>query len=155
MKRIIIVVIGFLAFSSALLAQTPIELLAGSYDDHNGVKVIDVSGASMSFARPYIKKSPMGTLADKVDAVTIISLRKAHENIQGEFLARLRKALKSYQFYGKVTGEDGNVVEVYGSPIKNEAVHELVVYNPDNRVLFSIRGTYPVTELKKLEPKKQ
>jgi hypothetical protein len=53
-----------------------------------------------------------------------------------------------------VTGEDGNVVEVYGSPIKNGAVHELVVYNPDNHVRFSIRGTYPVTELQKLAPKK-
>ena len=155
MKRIITIIITFLALSCAMMAQTPVESLAESYDGQIGVKVIVADGATMSFARPYIRKSPMGSLADNVEAVTILSLKKAPENVQGEFLARLRRTMKSYQFYGKETGEDGNIVEIYGSPIKNEAVHELVVYNPDNHVLFSIRGTYPVTELKKLEPKKQ
>lgn len=137
-----------------MMAQTPVESLAESYDGQKGVKVIVADGATMSFARPYIRKSPMGPLADNVEAVTILSLKKAPDNVQGEFLARLRRTMKSYQFYGKETGEDGNIVEIYGSPIKNEAVHELVVYNPDNYVLFSIRGTYPVTELQKLAPKK-
>lgn len=155
MKRIITIIITFLALSCAMMAQTPVESLAESYDGQKGVKVIVADGATMSFARPYIRKSPMGPLADNVEAVTILSLKKAPDNVQGEFLARLRRTMKSYQFYGKETGEDGNIVEIYGSPIKNEAVHELVVYNPDNHVLFSIRGTYPVTELKKLEPKKQ
>lgn len=155
MRRIITIIIAFLAFSCAIMAQTPVESLADSYEDYKGVKVIDVSGTSMAFARPYIKKSPMGPLADNVAAVTIMSLKKAAENIQGEFLSGLRKVLKSYQFYGKVTGEDGNVLEVYGSPIKNGAVHELVVYDPDNHLLFSIRGSYPVDELLKLEPKKK
>ena len=154
MRRIIIVIISILAFSSALSAQTPVKSLADSYEDYKDVKVIDVSGTSMTFARPYIRKSPMGPLADNVEAVTILSLKKAPDNVQEEFLARLRSTMKSYQFYGKVTGEDGNVVEVYGSPIKNGVVHELVVYNPDNHVLFSIRGSYPVTELQKLAPKK-
>lgn len=154
MRRLIIVIISILAFSSALSAQTPVKSLADSCEDYKGVKVIDVSGTSMTFARPYIRKSPMGSLADNVEAVTILSLKKAPDNVQGEFLARLRRTMKSYQFYGKETGEDGNIVEVYGSPIKNGVVHELVVYNPDNYVLFSIRGTYPVTELQKLAPKK-
>jgi hypothetical protein len=63
------------------MAQTPVESLADSYEDYKGVKVIDVSGTSMAFARPYIKKSPMGPLADNVAAVTIMSLKKAAENI--------------------------------------------------------------------------
>ena len=154
MRRITTIIIAFLAFSCAALAQTPIESLAELYDSQRGVKVIGASGASMSFARPYIRKSPMGPLADNVDAVTILSLKKAPDNVQGEFLARLRKTLKSYQFYGKEKGEEGNIVEVYGSPIKNGVVYELVVYNPDNHVLFSLRGSYPVAELQKLEPKK-
>ena len=137
-----------------MLAKTPVESLADSYDGQKGVKVIVASGASMSFARPYIRKSPMGPLADNVEAVTILSLKKASGGAQGEFLTRLRGTLKSYQFYGKEKGEDGNIVEVYGSPIKNGVVHELVVYNPGNHVLFSLRGSYPVDELQKLEPKK-
>ena len=155
MRRIITIIIAFLAFSCAIMAQTPVESLADSCEDYKGVKVIDVSGTSMTFARPYIRKSPMGSLADNVEAVTILSLKKAPDNVQGEFLARLRRTMKSYQFYGKETGEDGNIVEVYGSPIKNGVVHELVVYNPDNHVLFSLRGSYPVDELQKLDPKKK
>lgn len=155
MRRIITIIIAFLAFSCAIMAQTPVESLAESYDGQKGVKVIVADGATMSFARPYIRKSPMGPLANNVEAVTILSLKKASGSAQGEFLARLRGTLKSYQFYGKETGEDGNIVEVYGSPIKNGVVHELVVYNPDNHVLFSLRGSYPVDELQKLDPKKK
>ena len=155
MRRIITIILAFFAFASSMIAKTPVESLADSYDGQKGVKVIVASGASMSFARPYIRKSPMGPLADNVQAVTILSLKKASGSAQGEFLSRLRGTLKSYQFYGKEKGEDGNIVEVYGSPIKNGVVHELVVYNPDNHVLFSLRGSYPVDELQKLEPKKQ
>ena len=150
MRRIIAIIIAFLAFSYAVLAQTPVESLADSYEGQKGVKVVVASGATMSFARPYIRKSPMGPLADNVEAVTILSLKKAPGNVQGEFWALLRRTFKSYQFYGKEKGEDGSVVEVYGSPIKNGVVHELVVYNPDNHVLFSLRGSYPVSELQKL-----
>lgn len=155
MRRIITIIIAFLAFSCAIMAQTPVESLAESYDGQKGVKVIIADGATMSFARPYIRKSPMGPLANNVEAVTILSLKKAPENVQREFLTRLRRTMKVYQFYGTEMGEDGNIVEVYGSQIKNGVVHELVVYNPDNHLLFSIRGSYPVDELLKLEPKKK
>lgn len=136
-----------------MIAQTPIVSLAQSYDGQKGVKVIDVSGTAMSFARPYIRKSPMGPMADNVSAATIISLKKAQDNVLNDFLTRLRNILNSYQLYGKTT-DDGNTVVVYGSPIKNGIVHELVVYSPDNHVVFSLRGSYPYDDLKKLEPKK-
>ena len=93
----------------------------------------------------------MGPLANNVEEVTILSLKKAPGSVLDEFHVSLRKVLKSYQFYGKEKGEDGNIVEVYGSPIINGVVHELVVYNPDNHVLFSLRGSYPVTELQALD----
>ena len=136
-----------------MIAQTPIVSLAQSYDGQKGVKVIDVSGTAISFARPYIRKSPMGPMADNVSAATIISLKKAQDNVLNDFLTRLRNILNSYQLYGKTT-DDGNTVVVYGSPIKNGIVHELVVYSPDNHVVFSLRGSYPYDDLKKLEPKK-
>lgn len=95
----------------------------------------------------------MGPMADNVSAATIISLKKAQDNVLHDFLTRLRNILNSYQLYGKTT-DDGNTVVVYGSPIKNGIVHELVVYNPDNHVVFSLRGSYPYDELQKLDPKK-
>lgn len=150
MRRITITILAFLTFTLALLAQTPVESLAGAYDGQKGAKVIVADGAMMSFARPYIRKSPMGPLADNVQGVTIMIMKKASDQMKGEFLVHLRNTLKSYQYYGKEAGVDGNIVEVYGSPIINGIVDELVVYNPDDYVLFSLRGYYPVAELQKL-----
>ena len=84
-----------------------------SYDDHKGVTVIEAKGASMSFARHYIRKSPMGPLADNVQAVTIMIMKKASSDVKGEFLPLLRKTMKSY-----------------------------------NYALFTLRGSYPVSELR-------
>lgn len=105
----------------------------------------------MSMARGYIRKSPMGPLADSVKEVSVMIMKKADGQTKAAFLSELRQTLKSYQYYGKKAGLDGNMVEVYGSPIKNRIVTELVVYNSDSYTLFSLRGSYPVEELKKLD----
>ena len=154
MKRFLLIIVAIIAFLPTLQAQTPVESLMNSFEDNKGVMHFEAKGASMSFARHYIKKSPMGPLADNVEEVTIMIMKKASKEVKGEFLPLLRRTMQSYQFYARETGTDGNIVEVYGSPIKNGVVHELVVYNPDNYTLFSLRGSYPVSELQKLETKK-
>ena len=114
---------------------------------------MDIEGGMISMARGYIKKSPMGPLADNVKAATIVMLRWASNQTKTEFAQAVRQTLKSYQFYGIEKGIDGKLVEVYGSPIKNEVVHEIVVFNPVNYTLISLRGSYPIAELQKLDPR--
>ena len=63
----------------------------------------------------------------------------------------MHKALAEYMYYGKKKGMNDSIVDVYGSEIKNGVVSELVVYNPVNHSLFSMRGSYPVEELQKLD----
>ena len=140
-----------MALSFAALAQTPVESLISSCDDSKGVKVFVAKGATMSIARGYIRKSPLGPLAENVEAVTIMIMKNASDETKAAFLPALRKTLKVYQFYGRKPGMDGRIVEVYGSPIKNGAVGELVVFNSDQYSLFSLRGSYPVAELQALD----
>ena len=154
MKRIIIIILAVLSFNWTAFAQTPVESLISKYEDYKGVKVFVAEGAVMSMARGYIRKSPMGPLADCVDAITIMMMKKVTDDTKQSFAQDLRKTLKSYQFYGKKEGMDKSIVEVYGSPIKNGVVHELIVFNPEKYSLFSLRGSYSVAELKELAPTK-
>lgn len=142
---------AFLAISLAASAQTPVQTLIASYDDVKGVKVFEARGAVMAFARAHIRKSPMGPLAENVEEVTIMMMKKASDQTLEEFLPALRQTLASYQFYGIKAGIDGRMVEVYGSPVKNGAVDELIVFNSDLYSLFSLRGCYPIEELQALD----
>ena len=105
----------------------------------------------MTIARGYIRKSPMGPLADSVDEVTILTMKRASEQAKQAFLIQLSNALKSYEYYGRKEGMNDNIVDVYGSQIIDGVVHELIVYNQKNGSLFSMRGTYPVTQLEALD----
>lgn len=151
MKRFLTIFAAFLAISLAASAQTPVQTLIASYDDVKGVKVFEARGAVMAFARAHIRKSPMGPLAENVEEVTIMMMKKASDQTLEEFLPALRQTLASYQFYGIKPGMDGRIVEVYGSPIKNGAVDELIVFNSDLYSLFSLRGCYPIEELQALD----
>ena len=151
MKRFLTLLFTLLLTVSAS-AQTPVETVIGKYDGQKGVKTFVAKDAVMSMARGYIRKSPMGPLADSVDEVTIMMMKRAGEQTKAAFLVDLRSVLADrYMFYGKKPGMDGRIVEVYGSPIKNGAVDELIVFNSELYSLFSLRGSYPVDELKKLD----
>ena len=105
----------------------------------------------MTIARGYIRKSPMGPLADSVDEVTILTIKRASAQTRQEFLSQLPMVLQGYMYYGKKKGMNDNIVDVYGSQIIDGVVHELIVFNQENGSLFSMRGTYPVTQLEALD----
>ena len=154
MKRFLTSLVASLALCLAVSAQTssqtPVQALITSYDSVKGIKVFEAKGATMAIARSYIRKSPMGPLADNVHVVTLMLMDKASDQTKGKFLPALRQTLTSYQFYGRKAGMDGRIVEVYGSKIKNGVVDELVIFNSDLYSLFSLRGPYPVDALQAL-----
>ena len=152
MKRILTIITSILAAVS-LYAGTPAEELILSTTDVKGVQVIEGKGFVMKFARAAIRKTPMKPLADQVTEVTVCKIDKASPDFIKEFTSELRKVLKGYQFYGVKPGEEGDPVEVYGNYPDKNIVREIVVYNPDNHSLFSLRGEYTVEELPSLDKK--
>lgn len=154
MKRIIIALI-FLIAGISLNAGTPAEDLMDSYAKDKGVQVIHAKGGLMAFARGAIRKTPLGPLADVVQVVTVCKMPKAAADRKAEFLQKLRVILKEeYVYYGIKPGEEGRPVEVYGCPVQNNLVKELVVFNPKDYSLFSLIGDFGVEELKNLDKKK-
>ena len=152
MKRILTIITSILAAVS-LYAGTPAEELILSTTDVKGVQVIEGKGFVMKFARAAIRKTPMKPLADQVTEVTVCKIDKASPDFIKEFTSELRKVLKGYLFYGVKPGEEGDPVEVYGNYPDRNIVREIVVYNPDNHSLFSLRGEYTVEELLSLDKK--
>ena len=151
MKHRLIVILATLAVSVMAFAHTPVESLIWKYDEVKGVNVLVPEGAMMTIARGYIKKSPMRPLADSVAEITILSMKRASAQTKQDFLSQLRRTLEGYMYYGKKKGMNGNIVDVYGSQIIDGVVHELIVFNPENVSLFSMRGAYPVDELQALD----
>ena len=151
MIRFLTIILAFTAYSFTLMAQTPVESLMSEFDDCKGVNVLVAEGGMMTIARGYIRKSPMGPLADSVDEVTILTMKRASAQTRQEFLSQLPMVLQGYMYYGKKKGMNDNIVDVYGSQIIDGVVHELIVYNQENGSLFSMRGTYPVTQLESLD----
>ena len=152
MKRFLTIITSILAAVS-LYAGTPAEELILSKKDVKGVQVIEGKGFVMKFARAAIRKTPMKPLADQVAEVTVCKTDNASPDFIKEFTSELRKVLKGYQFYGVKPGEEGHPVEVYGNYPDKNIVREIVVYNPDNHSLFSLRGEYTVEELLSLDKK--
>lgn len=152
MKRFLTIITSILAAVS-LYAGTPAEELILSKKDVKGVQVIEGKGFVMKFARAAIRKTPMKPLADQVTEVTVCKMDNASPDFIKEFTSELRKVLKGYQFYGVKPGEEGHPVEVYGNYPDKNIVREIVVYNPDNHSLFSLRGEYTVEELLSLDKK--
>ena len=151
MIRFLTIILAFTACSFTLMAQTPVESLMSEFDDCKGVNVLVAEGGMMTIARGYIRKSPMGPLADSVDEVTILTMKRASAQTRQEFLSQLPMVLQGYMYYGKKKGMNDNIVDVYGSQIIDGIVHELIVFNQENGSLFSMRGTYPVTQLEALD----
>ena len=154
MKRIIITLI-FLAAGLSLNAGTPAEDLMDSYAKEKGIQVVHAKGGLMVFARSAIRKTPLGPLADVVQEVTVCKMPKATEVRKEEFLQKLRRILKEeYIYYGIKPGEEGRPVEVYGCPVQQDIVKELVVFNPKDHSLFSLIGDFGVQDLMNLDKNK-
>ena len=145
------ILLAVMAASVSALAQTPVQSLMAGFEDVKGVNVLVAEGRMMTIARGYIRKSPMGPLADSVDEVTILNMKRASDLVKQDFLKQLHNTLHTYIYYGKKKGMHGNIVDVYGSQVVDGIVKELLVFNQENYSLFSMRGTYSVAELQSLD----
>lgn len=149
------VIFAMLMFFSALssYAETPVQTLVADYGKQKGVKVMNVNESFIGLARRQIRKSPLAPLADNVNEVTILTMKKSPDQTKEDFLQNLEEVLKSYQYYGKKLGMEMRVVDVYGDTVKDETVHELIVFNPEDYSLFSLRGCFPVKDLMAIDNK--
>ena len=131
-------------------AQTPVERLISKYEDVQGAKEMDAQGAKMPIARIMIRQTPVAPIASDVDQVSVLKMGGASRQYQNLFLKDLDETLKSYDFIGKHNSKNG-MVDVYILKSGSQTVRELVIYNPQLCVLNSLKGSFSLEELQKLE----
>ena len=147
--RVILALLVFLA-AAELFAATPAQTLIVRGGSVKGAKKIEVSGAKMAFARPVLKKYPIGAMSESVNEVYVLSLKKVSPTDREAFMTDMKKTLKSYVYYGKSENPDG-IVDVYVHMKTDNMVDELVVYNPETFVFNSLIGEFPVSELLRID----
>lgn len=149
-RKLIFVFISLSISLYVTYAQTPIERLISKYESVPGAKEIGAEGAKMSIARVMIRQSPVAPIASEVDQVYVLKMGGASRQYQSLFLKDLNQTLKSYDYIGKHNSKNG-MVDVYILKSGSQTVKELVIYNPELCVLNSLKGSFSLEELQKLE----
>ena len=148
MRRFFLLVLAaVMAFES--FAGTPAEDLVGRHADVKGARHIDVRGARMKFARPILKRFPIGPLADSVTEVTVLDVDKTSPESKERFLGDLALTLRQYRYSGKSDTPNG-LVDVYVHLYSDSIVDELVIFNPESNVLNILDGKFSVEDLIRL-----
>lgn len=149
MRRFFLLVLAaVMAFEA--FAGTPAEDLVGRHVDVKGARHIEVRGAKMKFARPILRRFPIGPLADEVTEVTALNLGKTSAADKERFLKDMTKTLQQYRYYGKSDTPNG-IVDVYIHLYSDSIVDELVIFNPELNVLNILDGKFSVKDLLKLD----
>lgn len=151
MKRVSLIIVALLAYLS-VGATTPAERFMLEYEEVKGAKNINVKGGTIVFARPTLKKYPIGPMSDLVTEITQLNMSKASDAEKERFQNEVEKMLKQYRYYGE-SGSPNGVVDVYVHLKTDRMVDELISYNRKLLIISSLIGDFPVDDLLKLNHK--
>lgn len=149
--RKIVLFVAFLLVTTLGYSITPAQDLMQRHSDIKGGRILEASGSKMVFVRPALKRYTIGPMAECVEGVMVLSMKKTPASEREVFMDDMKKTLRNYQYYGKSGSPDGEV-DVYVHMKNNDTVDELVVFNPDTFVLNILVGTFPVERLLSLTP---
>ena len=150
MRKVILFIV-FLLVTAAAFASTPAQDLIQKYGEINGGRLVAVSGSKMVFARPVLKRYTIGPMADAVESVMVLNMKKTPAQDREVFMNDMKNTLKEYRYYGKSGSPDG-LIDVYVHMKTEDCVDELVVFNPHSFTLNSLIGIFPVEKLLSLTP---
>lgn len=151
MYRMTFIIMAALLMCGAIsFAQTPVERLITKYEDVQGAREMDAQGAKMAIARIMIRQTPVAPIASDVDQVSVLKMGDVSRQYHSLFLKDLDQTLKSYDYIGRHNSKNG-MVDVYILKSGPQTVRELVIYNPELCVLNSLKGSFSLEELQKLE----
>ena len=147
--RYLFVVLAALMMLLDASAQTPAEKYMKQFEDVKGAKFINVKGGAIIFARPALKKYPIGAMSDSVTEISQLNMGKTSSSEKQRFEKEMDALMKDYRYYGKSYTPEG-AMDVYVHLKSDDVVDELVVYNPVKYILSSLIGIFPVEDLLKL-----
>ncbi len=149
MKRIALISAVFLTALN-IMAQTPASSLVEKYKEEEGARNFVARGVFMRVARAMMKDYAIAPLSHKVEEVSVLRMDKADAKVQVLFLDDLRKVVATYMYGGKSDGKRG-IVDTYVHLASDDVADELVVYNPDQMAIYSLKGKFTIEELRSIQ----
>lgn len=139
-----------LSLTVTISAKTWAADFIDTYKDCKGARVINVKGAKLALARPFLSKRMIGPVMDHISAITLLTMQDASDEDREHFVNDIPSALEPYVYYGQWNSLDGTV-DVYVMTEGSELVKELVVFNPGICTIYSLCGDFPVDSLLNLK----
>lgn len=151
----IVVILSFLCIGHGADAQdsdTPVADIVRIYKGERGTRELVASGTRLNMVRVFIKRTPVGPVADDVTELSVLKMQNAEDSVKEAFVRDLRDALKPYQYVGIEESPNGPV-EVYVLLESSDEVVELIVYNAEIFSLNCLYGPFSADSLRKLSTK--
>ncbi len=149
MKRMILISFVILAVLD-MSAQTPASSLVEKYKGEEGARNFVARGVVMRVARTMMKDYPIAPLSHKVEEVSVLRMDKVDDKVKTQFLDDLHKVVATYMYGGKSDGKHG-IVDTYVHLADDDTADELVVYNPGQMSISSLKGNFTIEELRSIQ----
>ena len=107
-------------------------------------------GAMLKLAKPFLKKTPMGFLMDRIESIRICPIEKNGKEDEAALTAKIEKMLKHYSNVNEIDDESYHML-IYIDEVKGESFSEIILYttSPDKSVMV-FTGDFTIDSLKKV-----
>ena len=140
----------------AVLCQTPYAS-AKSAKDSPAVQTLETcrdaktyEGAMLKLAKPFLKKTPMGFLTDKIESIRICPIDKNGKEDEAVLTAKIEKMLKHYSNVNEINDDSYHML-IYIDEVKGDSFSEIILYTTSSeKSVMVFNGDFTVESLKKV-----
>ena len=147
-----------LHFAAALLMLcSPLHAIGAQEGDRGIVEVLDsnndakkLDGTKLKVARPFLKRTPMGVIADEINMMIICPFDLEDENNGRKFSKEALTVLKKYNLVQQIDDEK-STMDIYIDTPVGDRFSEIILYNtrPETSILLFV-GDFTVESLIKV-----
>ena len=144
------------AATFAVLCQTPYAS-AERPEDSPAVQTLETcrdaktyEGAMLKLAKPFLKKTPMGFLMDKIESIRICPIEKDGKEDEAVLTAKIEKMLTQYSNVNEINDDSYHML-IYIDEVKEYRFSEIILYttSPEKSVMV-FNGDFTIESLKKV-----
>ena len=107
-------------------------------------------GAMLKLAKPFLKKTPMGFLTDKIESIHICPIDKNGKEDEAVLTAKIEKMLKHYSNVNEINDDSYHML-IYIDEVKGDRFSEIILYTTSSeKSVMVFNGDFTVESLKKV-----
>ena len=139
-----------------ILCQMP-YVSAKSIEDSPAVQTLKTckdartyEGAMLKLAKPFLKKTPMGFLTDKIESIHICPIDKNGKEDVAVLTTKIEKMLKHYSNVNEINDDSYHML-IYIDEVKGDSFSEIILYTTSSeKSVMVFNGDFTIESLKKV-----